>query len=59
MEKAIASTADEIKPNILSRDDRIASSNDFNESNREKVSTLFNLPSIFIAKIENSTLHKF
>lgn len=57
MEKAIASTADEIKPNILSRDDRIASSNDFNESNREKVSTLFNLPFIK-AKIENSSLHE-
>ena len=37
MEKAIASTADEIKPNIHSRDDRIASSNDLNDSNREKV----------------------
>lgn len=37
MEKAVASTADDVKPNIFSRDDRIVSSNDFNESNREKV----------------------
>lgn len=37
MDKAVASTADDVKPNILCRDDRIVSSNDFNESNREKV----------------------
>lgn len=37
MEKAIASTADEVKPSIHSRDERIASSNDIHEINRDKV----------------------
>ena len=42
MEKALASTADDIKPFIAStRDDRIASSNSLHESTRERVS-LFN-----------------
>lgn len=35
MEKAMASTVDEVKTNIIS--DRIASSNDLHESIREKV----------------------
>lgn len=37
MEKAIASTADEVKPSVSSRDDRIASSIDLNEPGRDKV----------------------
>lgn len=36
MEKAVASTADEVKP-VLSRDERIVSSNDLHEPGREKV----------------------
>lgn len=37
MEKAIASTADDVKPSVHARDDRIASSNEVHESTREKV----------------------
>lgn len=48
MEKAIASTADDIKPNIHSRDDRIVSSNDLNDSNREKVRFYFHLFNFFL-----------
>lgn len=40
MEKAIASTADEVKPSIHSRDERIASSNDTHEINRDKVTLI-------------------
>lgn len=36
MEKAIASTADEVKA-VQSRDDRIVSSNNIHEAGREKV----------------------
>lgn len=39
MDKALASTADDIKPSLSSsRDDRIASSNNLHESTRERVS---------------------
>lgn len=41
MEKAIISTADDIKPIVLSRDERIASSNDVHDINREKVINFF------------------
>lgn len=37
MEKAIASTVDDVKPNVSSRDDRIVSSNDLHDSARERV----------------------
>lgn len=38
MEKALASTADDVKPSVPStRDDRIASSNSLHESTRERV----------------------
>lgn len=48
MEKAILSTADDIKPIVLSRDERIASSNDVHDINREKV-VIFYLNMIFAA----------
>lgn len=38
MEKAIESTAGDIKPFSSSRDERVVSSNDLHESNRDKVS---------------------
>lgn len=37
MEKAIASTTDDVKPNITSRDDRLVSSNDLQDKARERV----------------------
>lgn len=38
MLKAIDSTANDVKPNMLSRDDRIVSSNELHDTNRERVS---------------------
>lgn len=37
MEKAIASTNDDIKPSVTSRDDRIVSSNELHDKARERV----------------------
>lgn len=41
MEKAVGSTADDVKVNIQPRDERIVSSNDVHDSTRERVRIYF------------------